>query len=46
MAGFAHPIMNTKCKMQNAKLKTHAEEEDGPAFRILRFAPCISNFEF
>jgi hypothetical protein len=32
--------------MQKAKLRTQAAQEDGPAFRILRFASCISNFEF
>jgi hypothetical protein len=35
---------NAKGKMQKAKLRTQAAQEDGPAFRILRFACCISNF--
>jgi len=43
--------MNAKFKMQNAKWKTHAAQEDVPAFRAVRLASCIlkiriSNFEF
>jgi hypothetical protein len=39
---FAHPLINAKFKMQNAKLKTlGAQKGDAPAFRAPRLALCI-----